>query len=911
MAVELATAYVSIVPSGRGIGKALDAELGAAGSSGAKSFGAKFTGGMAGIGKLAGAGLGVALVGAAGIGKALFDMGASFDDAYDKIRTGTGSTGAALTGLQDDLKAVATAVPTSFDDASTAITDLNKRLGLTGVPLQDLSAQFLDLSRVTGTDLTTNIDTLSRVFGDWGVAVEDQAGTLDKVFRASQESGIGIDALGQSVVQFGAPLRNLGFGFDESVALLAKFSKEGVNTETVFAGMKAGVGKLAKAGEDVPATFRRVVDEITKLGPGTEATAKSIELFGQRAGPDLADAIAGGKFEVGGMLDAIANGSDTIGQAGEDTADFGEKLQMLKNKVLIKLEPIALRVFGAIGDAVERVAPLADEIAGGFLAAFAAFTDGGDEVTSSGLAGTLEGIGVKLRDVFDKVGPVVGDVVETIKGIDWAKVLGDVADVVGPIVTAFVDLAVAVADFAVEQWPKVEAVLPTVKTLVETLGSGFATTIGFIADHFTVLGPALAAVAVSLLAIKTAEVGAAKWTALKDGVTGASDKVKHLNTNFDQFLAKSKSIGGAGKSAASSGLDTIRLKAMYAGDKLKAAATSAATFGSKVKTAVVDKATAAGTALKTAGTKALEFGKSMVTSAVGVAKSTAAFIANKAALVAQKIALAASAVATGIATGATAAFNFVMALNPVLLVVLAIVALIAILVLAYTKVDWFRAFVDKAFSMIKDAAVWVFSKVGEAIGGAVDGAKRTVQTGFALVKAFIVDPVLAAKDKAVEILDGLVSFFKDLPDKLGKGLSKLADVVGAPFKAMAKAIKDIWNDTIGGKGFSIPDIPGIPGGGTDFKIPKLHAGSHGPIAGRSGQEVVRILEAGEWVLSRDEVANIRSGARPPASLLPVGGDIGGGGQTINVKTVANASADEVVDAINAKLSWAHTTRRDR
>lgn len=966
IAVELATAYVSIVPSAKGFGKALEGELGGAGSSAgdaaSKSFGAKFTGGMAGIGKVAGAGLGIGLVAAAGIGKALFDMGASFDDAYDKIRTGTGATGDELLGLQADLKAVSTAVPTSFEDASTAITDLNKRLGLTGVPLQNLAGQFLDLSRVTGTDLTTNVDTLTRVFGDWGVATEDQAGTLDKVFRASQESGIGIDALGQSVVQFGAPLRNLGFGFDESVALLAKFSKEGVNTETVFAGMKAGVGKLAKAGEDVPATFRRVVDEITKLGPGTEATAKSIELFGQRAGPDLADAIAGGKFEVGGMLDAITNGSDTITQAGADTADFGEKLQMLKNEALIKLEPIALRVFGAIGDAVERVAPLAREIAGGFVAAFAAFQDGGNDITSSGLAGAMESIGIKVRDAFDRIGPLVTTFIDQIRSVDWAQLFGDLAAIMGPIVDSFVDLAVAVGEFAVDHWPKVAALFPVIKDVAEFLGPVLATSVGFLADNMNILGPALLAVGAAFLTIKAGEASAAKFDAIKTAVTGASDKVKHLNSNFDQFLTKSKSIATSAKSGASSALDTIRLKAMYAGDKLKSAATAAGNFGTKIKTAVVDKATAAASALQSAGKKALELGKSMVTAAIAVARNTAAWVANRIATAAAAVATAAQTIATTIATAATAAFNFVLALNPITLVVIAIVALIAILVLAYTKVDWFREFVDKAFNAIKDVItsaitiawqviqtvfeaiktvittyvnIWkfiittafnvikfvitnaiegaktvisnVFDGIKFVISNVIDGIKAVVSVGFDILKALLIDPIFAAKDKVSEIFDGIKALFSKLPDDLKAGLSSLASTIAAPFKAMGQAIKDAWNNSVGGKGFDIPDIAGVPNRGERVEIPTLHTG--GLVPGRPGQEVLRILEAGELVSSRKQVAAMKANGQTWSPGVGAAG--AGGGQTINVATVANANADEVVDAINAKLGWAHTARRDR
>jgi hypothetical protein len=296
-----------------------------------------------------------AAVGAAALaaGKGLFEVGKTFDQVNDTIRVGTGATGKALKGLQDDAKAVGRNVPAEFADIGTAVADLNTRLGLTGKPLQDMSARFLNLSRITGTDLQGNIADITRVFGDWGIKSRDQAGAMDKLFRASQATGAGIDSLAQQVVQFGAPLRQMGFGFEQSLALFGKFEKEGVNIETVMSGMRQGLGRMAKAGEAPAETFRRVAEEIKNAGSVGEANAISLELFGQRAGPDMAAAIREGKFELDDLVNTITNGGDTINAAAKDTVSFAEQWQMFKNRVLIGLEPIASKLFETIGKGVE------------------------------------------------------------------------------------------------------------------------------------------------------------------------------------------------------------------------------------------------------------------------------------------------------------------------------------------------------------------------------------------------------------------------------------------------------------------------------------------------------------------------------------------------------------------------------
>jgi phage-related minor tail protein len=318
------------------------------------------------------AGIGIAAVGAiAGLGQ----LGASFDDSYDKIRVATGATGDALKGLQDDFKATATTGPDSFDLVGTAISDLNAKLGLTGQPLQDLSRQILDLSRITETDLSTNIESLTRFLGDAGVATKDYSTAIDSVFRASQATGQSVTSLADGLVKYGAPLRNFGFSFEQSAALLGKFMQEGVNTELVMGSLRIALGKFAKAGEDPVKSLAEVTDKIKNAGTAAEANALAFETFGARAGADMADAIRGGRFEIGALFDEVSGGTDSISKASTETADWKEKLGELGNKAKVALEPAALTVFDSFGTIIEALTPTlttAAELVSKFATAFAA-----------------------------------------------------------------------------------------------------------------------------------------------------------------------------------------------------------------------------------------------------------------------------------------------------------------------------------------------------------------------------------------------------------------------------------------------------------------------------------------------------------------------------------------------------------
>lgn len=296
-------------------------------------------------------------VGFATLAAAALKFAGEFDNAYDSIRIGTGATGKALDSLKGSFKNVVKTVPTDFASASSAITELNRRLGLTGPQLEKRSEQFLELSRITGTDVSTNVRDATRLFGDWSVATGAQAGVLDQLFRATQQSGIGLNELMTVVVDNGATLRQLGFDLDSSITMFSKFEKEGVNASKVVQGFGQLNKYATKEGRDGIDVWNETVKAIKN---GTEAEAKSIgqKVFGVRAANDMVAAIREQRFSYEDLKASIKGGGDTILKAAEDTNDWAESLTLLKNKALVALEPSLMRIFDGLTKAVDAFAGL-------------------------------------------------------------------------------------------------------------------------------------------------------------------------------------------------------------------------------------------------------------------------------------------------------------------------------------------------------------------------------------------------------------------------------------------------------------------------------------------------------------------------------------------------------------------------
>lgn len=165
--------------------------------------------------------------------------------------------------------------------------------------------------------------------------------------------------------------------------------------------------------------------------------------------------------------------------------------------------------------------------------------------------------------------------------------------------------------------------------------------------------------------------------------------------------------------------------------------------------------------------------------------------------------------ATNVMTGAQAALNAVMALNPITLVVIALAALAAAFVLAWKHSETFRNIVRGAMETVSDAVGWVKDRFGD-----------------------------------------LVNFIGGLPSRIANVARGMFDGIKEAFKGAINWVIDRMNGLkfdIGGwevLGKKAPTVTVdlIPGG-----IPRLHTG--GIVPGSPGQEVPIMALAGERVLS--------------------------------------------------------------
>ncbi len=176
--------------------------------------------------------------------------------------------------------------------------------------------------------------------------------------------------------------------------------------------------------------------------------------------------------------------------------------------------------------------------------------------------------------------------------------------------------------------------------------------------------------------------------------------------------------------------------------------------------------------------------------------------------------------------------NAALTANPIGLIILAIVAFVGIIVLAYNKVGWFRDLVNAAWSGIKTAISAVVSwfqntawPVLQTVIGYIVGYYKLLWTVFSTVAGWIIDKA-----------GSLVSFFTKMPGRIAAAVSGLWDGLKNAFRSAINWIIDKWNSlsfTIGGMSVNIlgkdisvpsltlstPDIPRLAAGGVVRRTP--------------------------------------------------------------------------------------------
>lgn len=284
------------------------------------------------------------------------------DGAYDTVIQKTGATGEAAQGLYDIIDSLATSIPTDFDTAANAVGEVNTRFGLTGDELEELSGQFIKFAELNGTDVSHSVDVVQSAMAAFGLEAEDAADVLDILNKAGQDTGVPLDQLASSLTANGTALQEMGFGINESVGFLANLDKSGVDASSVMTGLKKALQNATKDGKSMSDALEELQKEMENAGSDTEAAQKAMELFGNKAGPAIANAVQEGRLSFDDLTNTVTDWGGSVSDTFEETVDPIDQWQMTLNELKLTgadlgatLGEILLPILKDVGDIVQTL----------------------------------------------------------------------------------------------------------------------------------------------------------------------------------------------------------------------------------------------------------------------------------------------------------------------------------------------------------------------------------------------------------------------------------------------------------------------------------------------------------------------------------------------------------------------------
>jgi TP901 family phage tail tape measure protein len=299
------------------------------------------------------------LVGALSIaGKKVLQLGMQFEEAFGDIAKRTGAVGANLDALEKSLVDLGSiGLETTFEKAGSGLAALNVNFGVTGQELEDLTLLFADFADVTGQDLAQSVADVSPLMKKWGVDIADTESLLDKLTKAGQISGASVQSLTSNLMQGASQFQAIGYGIDESLALLSAFEKQGVKTENVMTGINKAIGYFSERNVDAAQGLQIVIEKIKSSTSETEALNVATNVFGMRSGVEFAAAIRSGKFALDDYISIIKNSAGTLERTDKASQTLGDRMAILGNMAKAAFAPLGGMLVETANGILDKLIP--------------------------------------------------------------------------------------------------------------------------------------------------------------------------------------------------------------------------------------------------------------------------------------------------------------------------------------------------------------------------------------------------------------------------------------------------------------------------------------------------------------------------------------------------------------------------
>lgn len=285
------------------------------------------------------------------------------DDAMDEVVRMTGKTGEELAELQGIAKDLSTTLPVAMEDSAKAVAEVNTRFDASGELAEDLATKFLKFSKITDTDVVTAINSTQHAMAAWNLSTEKTGDMLDVLLQVSQETGTSVETLASGVADNKVVFDDMGMSVFTAAGFLGELDKNGVDSSSTMAGLKKALQNATKEGKPLDQALKELSETLIGGETDTEAYQAAMDLFGAKAGPQLAEALREGKISLTEFSNVAADSMGSVDQTFEDMLDPADNFTTTMNQLKITGAEVGGTLLEALAPALTKIAEVIKEIA--------------------------------------------------------------------------------------------------------------------------------------------------------------------------------------------------------------------------------------------------------------------------------------------------------------------------------------------------------------------------------------------------------------------------------------------------------------------------------------------------------------------------------------------------------------------